>query len=148
VEAISDLSDEVWPEYNQHGEALNYYWAQLYDVFPKWQFVLYHPGGQTVLAEGHTTPSPGTAPTPARALTGGGRTSPGFDRFWRSLADHRGRSAAAPTGEDPEGHHGGGAQRCDEQGGPEPAVRQLQGVEAAHPRQREQQHEAGQHGAD
>jgi hypothetical protein len=22
-------SDEVWPEYNQHGETLNYYWAQL-----------------------------------------------------------------------------------------------------------------------
>ena len=35
---VRDLSDEVWPEYNVHGETLNYYWAQLYDVFPEWQF--------------------------------------------------------------------------------------------------------------
>jgi hypothetical protein len=34
------LSGEVWPEYNQHGETLNHYWAQLYDVFGEWQFVL------------------------------------------------------------------------------------------------------------
>ena len=53
---IRDLSDEVWPEYNVHGETLNYYWAQLYDVFPEWQFVLYDPGDQLVLAEGHTIP--------------------------------------------------------------------------------------------
>lgn len=53
---IRDLSDEVWPEYNVHGETINYYWAQLYDVFPEWQFVLYDPGDQLVLAEGHTIP--------------------------------------------------------------------------------------------
>jgi GNAT superfamily N-acetyltransferase len=55
-DAISDLSAEVWPEYNLHGEVLNYYWAQLYEVFPEWQFVLYDPGEATVLAEGHTIP--------------------------------------------------------------------------------------------
>lgn len=55
-DSISDLSGEVWPEYNQHGEILNHYWAQLYDVFPDWQFVLYDPGEQEVLAEGHTIP--------------------------------------------------------------------------------------------
>jgi hypothetical protein len=33
-EAISGLSDEVWPQYNQHGQTLNHYWEQLYDVFP------------------------------------------------------------------------------------------------------------------
>jgi GNAT superfamily N-acetyltransferase len=55
-DAISDLSAEVWPEYNQHGETLNYYWDQLYDVFPDWQFVLYHRGDNVVLAEGHTIP--------------------------------------------------------------------------------------------
>ena len=54
--SIRDLSEEVWPEYNQHGQTLNYYWAQLYDVFPEWQFVLYDPGDRTVLAEGHTVP--------------------------------------------------------------------------------------------
>jgi GNAT superfamily N-acetyltransferase len=55
-DSIRDLSDEVWPEYNVHGEALNRYWGQLYDVFPEWQFVLYDPGDQTVLAEGQTVP--------------------------------------------------------------------------------------------
>jgi GNAT superfamily N-acetyltransferase len=55
-DAISDLSAEVWPEYNQHGETLNYYWDQLYEVFPDWQFVLYHRGDNVVLAEGHTIP--------------------------------------------------------------------------------------------
>jgi len=55
-DSIRDLSDEVWPEYNLHGETLNHYWAQLYDVFPEWQFVLYDPGDQMVLAEGHTVP--------------------------------------------------------------------------------------------
>jgi len=55
-DGISDLSREVWPEYNLHGETPNYYWAQLYDVFPEWQFVLYDPGDRAVLAEGHTVP--------------------------------------------------------------------------------------------
>ena len=39
-ESIGDLGEEVWPEYNVHGETLNYYWGQLYEVFPEWQFVL------------------------------------------------------------------------------------------------------------
>jgi hypothetical protein len=54
--AIEDLSDEVWPEYNQHGKTLNHYWGQLYDTFPEWQFVLYDPDEKLVLAEGHTIP--------------------------------------------------------------------------------------------
>jgi hypothetical protein len=33
-DALGDLFDGVWPEYNQHGDELNYYWRQLYDVFP------------------------------------------------------------------------------------------------------------------
>jgi hypothetical protein len=55
-DAIRGLSDEVWPEYNQHGHTLNHYWAQIYDVFREWQFVLYDPGDQAVLAQGHTVP--------------------------------------------------------------------------------------------
>jgi hypothetical protein len=35
-ETIGGLFAEIWPEYNQHGEALGHYWAQLYDVFPEW----------------------------------------------------------------------------------------------------------------
>jgi hypothetical protein len=54
--SIGDLSAEVWPEYNLHGQTLNYYWDQLYDVFPDWQFVLCDLEDGTVLAEGHTIP--------------------------------------------------------------------------------------------
>jgi len=55
-DSISELSAEVWPEYNLHGQTLNRYWARLYDVFPGWQFVLYDRGEDAVLAEGHTIP--------------------------------------------------------------------------------------------
>ena len=55
-DSISDLSDEVWPEYNTHGQELNQYWNQLFDVFPDWQFVLYDPADEVVLGEGHTIP--------------------------------------------------------------------------------------------
>lgn len=54
--AIGGLSEEVWPEYNRHGDVLNRYWADLYDVFPDWQIVLYDDTSDTVLAEGHTVP--------------------------------------------------------------------------------------------
>ena|SRR5215472_11184612 len=30
----SDLSSQVWPEYNLHGDVTNRYWARLYDDFP------------------------------------------------------------------------------------------------------------------
>ena len=49
-DALGDLFDGMWPEYNQHGEELNSYWRQLYDVFPEWQFMLVDPGDQTILA--------------------------------------------------------------------------------------------------
>ena len=37
---IAGLTGDVWPEYNTHGDELNRYWGQLYDVFPEYQFVL------------------------------------------------------------------------------------------------------------
>ena len=89
-EAIENLSDEVWPEYNQHGDTLNRYWGRLYDTFPEWQFVLYDPDEKLVLAEGHTIPlawdgtddglGPGIDATIAGAFAlrqaGGGRPRP------------------------------------------------------------------------
>jgi GNAT superfamily N-acetyltransferase len=48
-----EISHEVWPEYNLHGDVLNAYWNRLFDDFPSYQFVLYE---QEVLAEGHTVP--------------------------------------------------------------------------------------------
>jgi hypothetical protein len=56
---IGDLSAEVWPECNPHGETLNYCWRQLYDVFPDWQFVLYDPGEQKI---GNPTSGSSTRP--------------------------------------------------------------------------------------
>jgi GNAT superfamily N-acetyltransferase len=53
---LGDLFHDVWPEYNTHGEELDYYWRQLYDVFPEWQFLLVDLEDQTILAEGHTIP--------------------------------------------------------------------------------------------
>jgi hypothetical protein len=38
---IVDLSAQVWPEYNLHGEVLNSYWGQLYEAFPQYQFVIH-----------------------------------------------------------------------------------------------------------
>ena len=43
------------PETSMAGR-FNHYWDQLYEIFPDWQFVLYDPGDQTVLAKGHTIP--------------------------------------------------------------------------------------------
>jgi hypothetical protein len=55
-DGLGGLLDDVWPEYNTHGDDLNRYWERLYDVFPEWQFLLVDPDDQTVLAEGHTIP--------------------------------------------------------------------------------------------
>ena len=54
--ASANLSSEVWPEYNLHGDVLNQYWDQLYTTFPEWQFVLFDTAAGQVLAEGHTIP--------------------------------------------------------------------------------------------
>lgn len=55
IEGLGDLTAEVWPEYNRHGDVMNRYWGRLYDVFPQYQFVLVDDDG-TALAEGHTAP--------------------------------------------------------------------------------------------
>jgi GNAT superfamily N-acetyltransferase len=55
-ESIADLSSQVWPEYNLHGDVIGPRWDQLYEIFPEWQFVLYDAGAHEVLAEGHTIP--------------------------------------------------------------------------------------------
>jgi GNAT superfamily N-acetyltransferase len=54
--ATAGISQEVWPEYNQHGDVLNRYWGRLLDEFPDFQFVLYDDQHSEVVAEGHTAP--------------------------------------------------------------------------------------------
>ena len=102
-DSISDLSDEVWPEYNTHGQTLNYYWNQLYDVFPDWQFVLYDPGEAVVLAEGHTVPlawdgtDPGLGPGIDATVTAG---------FALQAAGGKPTAASALAAEIPPRHQG------------------------------------------
>ncbi len=55
-DSLADLSSEVWPEYNLHGDVLSQYWDQLYTTFPEWQFVLFDAAAGQVLGEGHTIP--------------------------------------------------------------------------------------------
>lgn len=54
VEAIPD--EQVWPEYNLHGEVTYRLWPRLYDEFPQFQFGLYDDETGELLAEGHTVP--------------------------------------------------------------------------------------------
>jgi len=51
----AEITQEVWPEYNLHGDVVNPYWGRLFDEFPAYQFVLHE---DEVLAEGHTVPCP------------------------------------------------------------------------------------------
>jgi GNAT superfamily N-acetyltransferase len=51
-----DISAEVWPEYNQHGNVVSTHWGRLFEEFPDYQFVLYAEEEQEVIAEGHTAP--------------------------------------------------------------------------------------------
>src|SRR5439155_23433360 len=56
-DAIEDLSDEVWPEYNKHGDTLNHHWGQLYDTFPweSWTRMDFPETGDYVFPEGLAT---------------------------------------------------------------------------------------------
>jgi hypothetical protein len=51
-----DFLDDVWPEYNKHGDVLNRYWGRLWTDFPQFQFVLYDETNDAVLGKGHTIP--------------------------------------------------------------------------------------------
>jgi GNAT superfamily N-acetyltransferase len=55
-EDTGTVTEEVWPEYNHHGDVLNNYWQRLFEEFPGYQFVLYDEREREVVAEGHTAP--------------------------------------------------------------------------------------------
>lgn len=55
-DAITTLSEEVWPAYNLHGDVLGGCRDRLYDEFAESQFVLYDDEAHDVIAEGHTIP--------------------------------------------------------------------------------------------
>lgn len=56
-ERSGDVSAEVWPEYNLHGDVLNPNFGRIFDAFPGFQFALCDDDGQ-VVAEGHSAPCP------------------------------------------------------------------------------------------
>lgn len=49
-------SDQVWPEYNMHGDVVNQWWGLLDEEMADYQFVLYDEEADVVVAEGHTAP--------------------------------------------------------------------------------------------
>lgn len=53
---MPDITAEVWPEYNRHGDVLNRYWGRLCEEFPAFQFALFERASGEVVAEGHTVP--------------------------------------------------------------------------------------------
>jgi GNAT superfamily N-acetyltransferase len=55
-QSSAEISREVWPEYNQHGDVLNRHWGRLFEDFAEFQFVLYDDHDENVLAEGHAAP--------------------------------------------------------------------------------------------
>jgi GNAT superfamily N-acetyltransferase len=50
--------DEVWPEYNLHGDVTNRFWWQMRTTFPELQFVLSDEDDDSLVAEGHTVAIP------------------------------------------------------------------------------------------
>jgi hypothetical protein len=49
-------SEQVWPEYNLHGDVTRLLWPRLYDDLSDFQFGLYDADTDELLAEGHTAP--------------------------------------------------------------------------------------------
>lgn len=58
AEAAAELGDEIWPEYNRHGDVTNAYWHRMRVEFPRLQFVLYDVERGEIAAEGHTVAVP------------------------------------------------------------------------------------------
>src|SRR5207302_607553 len=52
----SELTADLWPVYNTHGDVLSLYWAHLEEAFPQFQFTVHDANSEDVLAQGHTIP--------------------------------------------------------------------------------------------
>jgi GNAT superfamily N-acetyltransferase len=58
ADRAAELGDEIWPEYNLHGDVTNRQWRRMRLDFPEYQFVLYDDASDAIVAEGHTLPVP------------------------------------------------------------------------------------------
>lgn len=54
AERAAEAGDEIWPEYNRHGDVTNVYWRRMRLEFPALQFVLHDDERHELVAEGHT----------------------------------------------------------------------------------------------
>lgn len=54
ADRAAESGDEVWPEYNRHGDITNAYWRRMRLDYPGQQFVLYDEDADELVAEGHT----------------------------------------------------------------------------------------------
>ena len=54
AERAAQAGDEVWPEYNRHGDVTNAFWRRMRLEFAGLQFVLYDEERDDLVAEGHT----------------------------------------------------------------------------------------------
>lgn len=58
ADRAAELGDEIWPEYNLHGDVTNACWGRMRREFPQLQFVLYDEAADEIVAEGHTLAVP------------------------------------------------------------------------------------------
>jgi len=58
AERAAEGGDEVWPEYNRHGDVVNLHWHSMRVDHPELQFVLYDEEADELVAEGHTVAIP------------------------------------------------------------------------------------------
>jgi GNAT superfamily N-acetyltransferase len=53
---LGPAAEDVWPEYNLHGDVFDEWWAPLLEELPEYQFALFDEDAGVVLAEAHTGP--------------------------------------------------------------------------------------------
>jgi hypothetical protein len=53
---LGPASEDIWPEYNRHGDVFADWWGPLLDELPEYQFALFDDAADVVLAEAHTGP--------------------------------------------------------------------------------------------
>ena len=58
AERAAEAGDEVWPEYNRHGDVTNLNWHRMRVDHPELQFVFYDEEQDKLVAEGHTLAIP------------------------------------------------------------------------------------------
>lgn len=56
LSTLGPAAEDVWPEYNLHGDVFDEWWTPLLEELPEFQFALFDDDAGVVLAEAHTGP--------------------------------------------------------------------------------------------